>query len=198
MRLSRVHRGCRARRTRDEVERWFLARGLPLVLRRTDRSHRLLERAAPTVVAVVSLGVLTFVGLLLPDTTDTDYEDSAVDGWVIALYAGFVGAVIVVPPLAAWATQLAHLSLQSTGGLLVAVATIVALVLVIPFLQDDWCPVRFLGDALLNVVLVLVMVWLTYLGAGVDPGLGRALGAASGDGGGVARGAGVPLVVLWC
>ena len=154
-------------RTRAEAERWFLARGLPLVLRRADRAHRLFERSAPAVVAFATIGVITLFGLLLPDTPEQEYEESDVDAWLIALYAGFFVAVVVVPPIAAWATHRLISRCSRAVGRSVAAAAIVVLVLVIPFLQDGVVSGAHFGtDAVLNLVLVLVIVWLTFLGAG--------------------------------
>jgi hypothetical protein len=52
-------------------------------------------------------------------------------------------------------------------GRVLTVAIIIAVVFVIPFLQDDAVPgANFLTDAALNLVLVAVTIWLTYLGAG--------------------------------
>jgi hypothetical protein len=152
---------------RAAENRLFLARGLPLVLSRADRSQRLLERSAPLVVALAAVGVITLIGLLLPDTTDTEYGESTIDPFVIALYAGFVVTVIVVPPATAWLVHRLITRSRRAVGRTLAVAIILAVVFVIPFLQDDVVPgAHFLTDAALNMVLVAVTVWLTYLGAG--------------------------------
>jgi hypothetical protein len=63
---------------RQQINEWFLHRGLPLVLTRRVRSRDLIEPSAPMVSAV---GALTAVTMLLAEVTGDSPDYGSIAGW---------------------------------------------------------------------------------------------------------------------
>ena len=140
----------------EQVQEWFLHRGLPLVLTRRVRSRRLIERSAPT---ISSVGALTAVTMLLAEVTG--------DGpnYAYALRLGIIAAVLMAAPFLLVALHRRSTALGEVARRWGAWAVMAIFVVVMPVTVSGWSGAAA-AEAPLFVLISLLAIWLTYLGFG--------------------------------
>jgi hypothetical protein len=140
----------------QQVQEWFLHRGLPLVLTRRVRSRDLIKRSAPMVSGV---GALTAVTMLLAELTagDPDYG--------YALRLGVIGVVLLIAPFVLHLLHRTGTRLGELGRRSAALLVITIFVVVMPITVSGFSRAAA-AEAPIFVVITLVAIWLTYLGFG--------------------------------
>jgi len=140
----------------QQIQEWFLRRGLPLVLTRRVRSRDLIDRSAPVVSGV---GALTAVTMLLAEVTadDPDYG--------YALRLGVIGVVLVAAPFALYLLHSSGTRLGKAGRRTAALLVMAIFVVVMPVTVDGWSA-GAAAQAPVFVLITLIAIWLTYIGFG--------------------------------
>jgi len=140
----------------QQIQEWFLRRGLPLVLTRRVRSRDLIVRSAPVVSGV---GAVTAVTMLLAEVTadDPDY------GYAVRL--GSIAAALVAAPFALYLLHHSGTRLGEAGRRTAALLVMAIFVVVMPVTVDGWSAATA-AEAPIFVVITLVTIWLTYIGFG--------------------------------
>jgi hypothetical protein len=140
----------------QQIQEWFLRRGLPLVLTRRVRSRDLIDRSAPVVSGV---GALTAVTMLLAEVTadDPDYG--------YALRLGVIGVVLVAAPFALYLLHHSGTRLGEAGRRSAALLVMAIFVAVMPVTVDGWSAAAA-AEAPIFVLITLLAIWLTYIGFG--------------------------------
>lgn len=148
---------------RREAEAWFRRRGLPVVVRRRVRGVALLPRATPAIVFFLLVGpLLVLLGHVVA------FTDKYLDGTTYTvLVLGLTLAALVVPPLGGWLVSKGMRRLERRGQLIVvSVVLLVALVVAPIFEQRMGITKHWWTAAMFNGGAVLVVLVLTYVGAG--------------------------------
>ena len=140
----------------EQVQEWFLHRGLPLVLTRRVRSRRLIERSAPM---ISSVGALTALTMLLAEVTG--------DGpnYAYALRLGIITAVLLAAPFVLVTLHRRSTALGEVARRWGAWAVMAIFVVVMPVTVSGWSGAAA-AEAPLFVLISLLAIWLTYLGFG--------------------------------
>jgi hypothetical protein len=140
----------------QQIQEWFLRRGLPLVLTRRVRSRDLIVRSAPVVSGV---GAVTAVTMLLAEVTadDPDY------GYAVRL--GSIAAALVAAPFALNLLHHSGTRLGEAGRRTAALLVMAIFVVVMPVTVDGWSAATA-AEAPIFVLITLVTIWLTYIGFG--------------------------------
>jgi hypothetical protein len=140
----------------QQIQEWFLRRGLPLVLTRRVRSRDLIVRSAPVVSGV---GAVTAVTMLLAEVTadDPDY------GYAVRL--GSIAAALVAAPFALYLLHHSGTRLGEAGRRTAALLVMAIFVVVMPVTVDGWSAATA-AEAPIFVLITLVTIWLTYIGFG--------------------------------
>lgn len=152
---------------RRDAESWFRKRGLPLVVRRRLRATGLLRRATPAIVFFVLIEpivrVLAYV-VAQADRLLPGGEDDPL--FVIIVLALTVGA-LVVPPVGGWLVAKWMKRIGPRGKLVITGVVLALAVVVLPAVERAFeIREKFLTPVLINLGGVLVLLLLTYLGAG--------------------------------
>lgn len=142
--------------TDEQVQEWFLHRGLPLVLTRRVRSRALIERSAPM---ISSVGALTAMTMLLAEVTG--------DGpnYAYALRLGIIAAVLLAAPFVLVALHRRSTALGEMARRWGAWGVMAIFVVVMPVTVSGWSSAAA-AEAPLFVLISLLAIWLTYLGFG--------------------------------
>jgi hypothetical protein len=149
---------------RRAVEGWFRRRGLPLMVRRDERGSRLLQRATPALVFLLTVDPATTGVTALLDAPAL--EDSMTNTAYVFLLLVVVVAAVVAPLLAGWAVSVWLGRLARRGRWLLARAVLVFNVLVLPLvewrigLRPLWLAVT------VNLGVTLLMLFAVWVGAG--------------------------------
>ena len=140
----------------QQIQDWFLRRGLPLVLTRRVRRRDLIVRSAPVVSGV---GAVTAVTMLLAEVTadDPDY------GYAVRL--GVIAAALVAAPFALYLLHHSGTRLGEAGRRTAALLVMAIFVVVMPVTVDGWSAATA-TEAPIFVVITLLTIWLTYVGFG--------------------------------
>jgi hypothetical protein len=140
----------------QQIQDWFLRRGLPLVLTRRVRRRDLIVRSAPVVSGV---GAITAVTMLLAEVTadDPDY------GYAVRL--GVIAAALVAAPFALYLLHHSGTRLGEAGRRTAALLVMAIFVVVMPVTVDGWSAATA-AEAPIFVVITLLTIWLTYVGFG--------------------------------
>ncbi|MFN3002440.1 hypothetical protein [Mycolicibacterium wolinskyi] len=138
------------------VHDWFLHRGLPLVLTRRVRSHRLIERSAPMVGA---LGGVIALMLTLAEITEPDVDVGAV------IKLGVLTAVLFAAPFALELLHRARTTRGDAGRRSAALLVMALFVFGLPFADGGFSGFAA-AEAIGFAVVAALAVWLTYLGFG--------------------------------
>ncbi|MHC9294849.1 hypothetical protein ACRCUN_20480 [Mycobacterium sp. LTG2003] len=138
------------------VHDWFLHRGLPLVLTRRVRSHRLIERSAPMVSALGGMIALT---LALAEVTEPDVDVGAV------VKLGLLTVVLLAAPFALEMLHRARTTRSDAGRRSGALLVMALFVFGLPFADGGFSGFAA-AEASGFAVVALLAVWLTYLGFG--------------------------------
>lgn len=148
---------------RREAEAWFRRRGLPVVVRRRVRGVALLPRATPAIVFLLLIGPLLALLAYIVSFTEDYLSGTTYTVLVLALTL----AALVVPPLGGWLVSKGMGRLERRGQLVVVGVVLVVALVVAPILEQRmeitkhwWTAAMFNGGA------VLVVLALTYVGAG--------------------------------
>jgi hypothetical protein len=141
---------------RQQINEWFLHRGLPLVLTRRVRSRDLIERSAPMVSAV---GALTAVTMLLAEVTG----DSPDYGYSLRL--GIIAAALVAAPFVLYVLHRRNTTLGEASRRTAALLVMVVFVVLMPVTVSGWSGAAA-AEAPAFVAITLLAIWLTYLGFG--------------------------------
>jgi MFS family permease len=149
---------------RRAVESWFRRRGLPLIVRRDERGSRLLQRATPALVFLLTVDpTTTAVTALLEQPA---LESSMTNTAYVFLLLALVVAAVVAPLLAGWAVSRWLGRLPRRGRWLLARAVLAVNVVVLP-LVEWWFGLRPLWLALtVNVGVTLLALFAVWVGAG--------------------------------
>lgn len=139
-----------------QVHEWFLHRGLPLVLTRRVRSRALIERSAPMVSGIGALFALT---MMLAELTDGDPDY----GNVIRL--GVLSLLLIAAPFALYVLHQAGTTLSEAGRRSAAFLVMALFVFGLPFADSGFSGVAA-AEALGFAFVVLLAIWLTYIGFG--------------------------------
>lgn len=138
------------------VHQWFLHRGLPLVLTRRVRSRALVERSAPTVSGIGSLIALTF---LLAELSDGDPDFGLVTRLAV------LTLLLIAAPFALYALHRAGTTRSDAGRRSAALLVMALFVFGLPFADSGFTGIAA-AEAVGFAVVVLVAIWLTYIGFG--------------------------------
>jgi hypothetical protein len=140
----------------QQIQDWFLRRGLPLVLTRRVRRRDLIVRSAPVVSGVAAV---TAVTMLLAEVTadDPDY------GYAVRL--GVIAAALVAAPFALYLLHHSGTRLGEAGRRTAALLVMAIFVVVMPVTVDGWSAATA-AEAPIFVVITLLTIWLTYVGFG--------------------------------
>lgn len=149
---------------RRDAEAWFRRRGLPVVVRRRVRGVALLPRATPAIVFFLLIGpLLVLLGYVVAFADDL-IGDETTSALVVL---GLTLAALVVPPLGGWLVSKGMRRLERRGQLVVVGVVLLVALVVAPILEQRmeitkhwWTAAMFNGGA------VLVVLVLTYVGAG--------------------------------
>ncbi|AKK27709.1 hypothetical protein [Mycobacterium sp. EPa45] len=142
--------------TRRDVQEWFLARGLPLVLTRRVRSRRLIARSAPVVSGI---GALIAVTALVADFSDGQVAIGTV------LRLGAMAAVLTAAPFVLYLLHRAGTTRSEAGRRSAALFVMALFVIGLPLVDRGWTGLTAAEVAGFGIVALLA-VWLTYLGIG--------------------------------
>ncbi|MGV0837947.1 hypothetical protein, partial [Mycolicibacterium thermoresistibile] len=142
--------------TMRQVHRWFLHRGLPLVLTRRVRSRKLIERSAPM---VGGLGALIALTMTLSELTDGD------PNWGLIIRLGAFTAVLTAAPFVLHLLRRTGSALSAAGRRTSALVVMALFVIGLPFADSGFSGVAA-AEALLFALVALLAVWLTYIGFG--------------------------------
>ncbi|MGV0718238.1 hypothetical protein ABQE93_22820 [Mycolicibacterium sp. XJ662] len=138
------------------VHQWFLHRGLPLVLTRRVRSRALVERSAPTVSGIGALIALTF---LLAELSDGDPDFGLVTRLAV------LTLLLIAAPFALYALHRAGTTRSDAGRRSAALLVMALFVFGLPFADSGFTGIAA-AEAVGFAVVVLVAIWLTYIGFG--------------------------------
>jgi hypothetical protein len=132
----------------QQIQEWFLRRGLPLVLTRRVRSRDLIVRSAPVVSGV---GAVTAVTMLLAEVTadDPDY------GYAVRL--GSIAAALVAAPFALYLLHHSGTRLGEAGRRTAALLVMAIFVVVMPVTVDGWSAATA-AEAPIFVLITLVTI----------------------------------------
>lgn len=138
------------------VHEWFLHRGLPLVLTRRVRSRALVERSAPMVSGIGALIALTF---LLAELSDGDPDFGIVTRLTV------LTLLLIAAPFALYELHRAGTTRSDAGRRSAALLVIAVFVFGLPFADSGFTGIAA-AEAVAFAVVVLVAIWLTYIGFG--------------------------------
>lgn len=138
------------------IHEWFLHRGLPLVLTRRVRSRALVARSAP---AVAGVGALTAATLLLAEWTGDDADYGAI------LRLAAIAVVLAAAPFALEVLHQRSTTAARVGRRTTALAVMAIFVLAMPVVVSGWSATA-LAEIPAFLLVLLLTVWLTYLGLG--------------------------------
>lgn len=142
-------------RNLDDIHEWFLSRGLPVVLDRRVRSRELIDRAAP-MIGVAGAGVALY------ELISTDNDTRSI---VLMILLGVVALLMAAQPLVLTALQ--RVGTIRADVVRRALSWLVIAIFVVALPATDtgsWPEAAAKMPAFLLAALVLI--WLTYLGAG--------------------------------
>lgn len=152
---------------RERARRWFLDRGLPLVLAPRVRAHHIVRRTAPFLAGLL-VAELILVGLWkVFDVPDAEFDLRMTrPGWVV-LFWGLLLLMVVLPPLAGWWVSRLN---KGPGGGWVAAAVVLPAVVAVPLIGHvvvgDWWRLPWGWGILAHLVACVSVVGLNYLGVG--------------------------------
>ncbi|MGV0874113.1 hypothetical protein [Mycolicibacterium sp. XJ879] len=138
------------------VHEWFLHRGLPLVLTRRVRSRALVERSAPMVSGIGALIALTF---LLAELSDGDPDFGIVTRLAV------LTLLLIAAPFALYALHRSGTTRSDAVRRSAALLVIALFVFGLPFADSGFTGIAA-AEAVGFAVVVLVAIWLTYIGFG--------------------------------
>ncbi|OHT86477.1 hypothetical protein [Mycobacteroides saopaulense] len=142
-------------RNLEEVHEWFLSRGLPVVLDRRVRSRELLDRAAP-MIGVAGAGVSLY------ELVSTDNDTRSIVLMVVLIV---LALLLAAQPLVLTALQRLGTVRGDTVRRILSWLVIAIFVIMLPLADTgSWTAAAATMPAFLLAALVLI--WLTYLGAG--------------------------------
>jgi len=152
----------------ERVETWFRQRGLPLVVRRRVRGVDLLPRATPSIVFFLLiepiLQILAYVVAKVTELWPGEGDEST--GFALVVLGLTVGA-LVIPPLGGWLVSRLMRRVGERGEWPIAIAVLVLGVVVLIVEQSTGLHEQaFWVSATVTVAAVLLLLLLTYLGAG--------------------------------
>jgi len=163
---------------RRAVETWFRRRGLPLVVRSEKRGTRLLQRAVPTLVFLLTVDPLLSLLAVLLDVSDREFEQRVNNpAYVFGLLAVVVAALVVPVALGFLASKVMP-RIGTRARWAVAVTVLVLNVVVLPLIDWRTGLRAYLWVSLtINVVATLLVLFAVYVGAGsiLSWGLRKAL-----------------------
>ncbi len=153
---------------RDRAQRWFLSRGLPLVLPPTRRARRLVRRTMPVVTAFAGFELMISVLLAAFDVTDAELDQRLSGGGWLGLFWVLVVAVVVVPVSTGLATTRL---LRSFAGPVATVSLMAVAIVAVPVADllignGGLTLLRAVGPIAANLAAVLVLLAANYAGAG--------------------------------
>lgn len=152
---------------RRVAETWFRRRGLPMVVRRRLRGVALVQRATPAVVFLMLIDPLLSVLRKLVDVTEQKFEQQLANPVYIIGVLALTLAALVVPPLGGWLVARWTRGMRERGRLIVACAVLVLGVGVLPVVERlTALRERLPRTMLTNLGAVLLILLLTYVGAG--------------------------------
>jgi hypothetical protein len=140
----------------QQINDWFLGRGLPLVLTRRVRSRDLIVRSAPLVSGV---GALTATTMLLAEVTGDDPHY----GYAVRL--GVIAAVLAAAPFALYLLHHSGTRLGKAGRRTAALLVMAIFVVITPVTVDGWSGAAA-AEVPIFVLITLLAIWLTYIGFG--------------------------------
>lgn len=139
-----------------EIQEWFLQRGLPLVLTRRVRAHRLISRSAPAVSAVGALAAaLILLGELGEDDVDVGY----------AVRVAAITALLAAAPFGLYLLHRIGTTASEAARTSAALVVMAMFVVGMPVVTDGWSAAT-VAEVPAFAVVALVVVWLTYNGFG--------------------------------
>lgn len=152
----------------EQAEAWFRRRGLPLVVRRRVRGVDLLPRATPSIVFFLLIEpivqVLAYVIAKVTELWPDEGEEST--GFALLLL-GLTVAALVIPPLGGWLVSRLMRRFDDRGQQVIAVVVLVLAVVVLVVEQTTGLHEQaFWVSALITVSGILLLLLLTYAGAG--------------------------------
>src|SRR5262249_20390830 len=139
-----------------QVHEWFLHRGLPMVLTRRVRSRALIERSAPMVSGVGAAIALT-VALAELASADPKFR--------YAVRLGVLTLLLAVAPFALYLLHRAGTTRSEAGRRSAALLVMALFVLGLPFAGSGFSGLAA-AEVLGFAVVVLIAIWLTYVGIG--------------------------------